>query len=176
MASMRNWLKDSEEDGHVVVVHCKAGKGRSGTMACSYLISEEGWTPENAMQRFTERRMRPGFGVGISIPSQQRWIRYVDRWTFRNSGTVVARYGFQQNFFTADTRAGPNMSAPAYAQSRHISVLLHNSEIDGCFVGVASRRRGITRDASQQRATSFRLCGRDRKAAVGRRVRRAILC
>ena len=33
------------------------------------------------MQRFTERRMRAGFGVGISIPSQQRWIRYVDRWT-----------------------------------------------------------------------------------------------
>ena len=81
VASMRNWLKAKDKEGRVVVVHCKAGKGRSGTMTCSYLISEEGWTPETAMQRFTERRMRPGFGVGISIPSQQRWIRYVDRWT-----------------------------------------------------------------------------------------------
>lgn len=81
MASMRNWLKDSKASGRVVVVHCKAGKGRSGTVSCSYLISEEGWTPEDAMLRFTERRMRPGWGIGISIPSQRRWITYVDRWT-----------------------------------------------------------------------------------------------
>jgi len=83
MASMRNWLKGGDAQGkdRVAVVHCKAGKGRSGTISCSYLISEEGWTPENAMQRFTERRMRPGFGNGISIPSQLRWITYVDRWT-----------------------------------------------------------------------------------------------
>ena len=80
MGSMRNWLKDKDVEDRVVVVHCKAGKGRSGTISCSYLISEEGWSPEDAMKRFTDRRMRPGFGVGISIPSQQRWIRYVDRW------------------------------------------------------------------------------------------------
>jgi hypothetical protein len=65
----------------VIVVHCKAGKGRSGTMACSYLISECGWTPEDAIARFTERRMKPMFGAGVSIPSQLRWISYVDRWT-----------------------------------------------------------------------------------------------
>ncbi|CAH0054894.1 unnamed protein product [Clonostachys solani] len=65
----------------VVVVHCKAGKGRSGTATCSYLISEEGWDPEDALTRFTQRRMRPQFGAGVSIPSQLRWITYVDRWT-----------------------------------------------------------------------------------------------
>ncbi|KAI9831785.1 MAG: hypothetical protein M1819_004682 [Sarea resinae] len=78
MASMRNWLKGGKE--RVVVVHCKAGKGRSGTAACSYLISEEGWSKEKALQRFSERRMRPGFGAGVSIPSQLRWVNYVDRW------------------------------------------------------------------------------------------------
>jgi hypothetical protein len=78
MASMRNWLK--EKDGRVVVVHCKAGKGRSGTASCSYLISEEGWPVEKALKRFTERRMRPNMGKGVSIPSQLRWIGYVDRW------------------------------------------------------------------------------------------------
>lgn len=67
--------------GKVVVVHCKAGKGRSGTVACSYLISEEGWTKEDALSRFTEKRMRSGFGAGVSIPSQLRWIDYVERWT-----------------------------------------------------------------------------------------------
>ncbi|KHN98436.1 phosphoinositide 3-phosphate phosphatase [Metarhizium album ARSEF 1941] len=65
----------------VVVVHCKAGKGRSGTISCSYLISEEGWTAKDAMARFTQRRMKPGFGPGVSIPSQLRWVSYVDRWT-----------------------------------------------------------------------------------------------
>ncbi|KAL2832958.1 protein-tyrosine phosphatase-like protein [Aspergillus cavernicola] len=96
VASMRNWLqrlegdsKGEEEEGgkgeeqgqRVAVVHCKAGKGRSGTIACSYLISQEGWKIEDVLQRFTERRMRVGFGSGVSIPSQLRWVRYVDRWT-----------------------------------------------------------------------------------------------
>lgn len=107
IASMRNWLSGNDLDAdasdpadhktklatqvldalkdktneRVVVVHCKAGKGRSGTMACSYLIAESGWTPEEAIARFTERRMRPNFGPGVSIPSQLRWLSYVDRWT-----------------------------------------------------------------------------------------------
>jgi len=86
MASMRAWLKDEnqKEGERVVVVHCKAGKGRSGTVACSYLISVEGWTVEDAMLRFTARRMRSGFGSGISIPSQIRWVGYVDWWTKHN--------------------------------------------------------------------------------------------
>lgn len=89
VGGMRNWLegagdgegKNGEKGGKVVVVHCKAGKGRSGTMACSYLIAECGWKAADALARFTERRMRPGFGQGISIPSQLRWVGYVDRWT-----------------------------------------------------------------------------------------------
>ncbi|KAL9098722.1 MAG: hypothetical protein Q9163_005665 [Psora crenata] len=81
LASMRDWLKGPDaEKGRVVVVHCKAGKGRSGTVATSYMISEEGWSVEDAMLRFTARRMRSGFGNGISIPSQVRWVGYVDWW------------------------------------------------------------------------------------------------
>lgn len=107
LASMRNWLKGGDlehglsgqvpaalehksdskgtdakgiDSKRVAVVHCKAGKGRSGTMSCSHLIAHEGWTAEDALQRFTERRMRPMFGAGVSIPSQLRWIKYVDRW------------------------------------------------------------------------------------------------
>ncbi|KAK8079647.1 hypothetical protein PG997_007465 [Apiospora hydei] len=76
------WKGGSDKKNpRIVVVHCKAGKGRSGSMACSYLISQCGWTPEEALARFTERRMRPKFGPGVSIPSQLRWIGYVDRWT-----------------------------------------------------------------------------------------------
>ena len=78
---MRNWLEDPDSKERAVVVHCKAGKGRSGTVICSYLISEQGWTVEDALRRFTARRMRSGFGAGVSIPSQLRWVGYVDRWS-----------------------------------------------------------------------------------------------
>lgn len=90
MGSMRNWLHKLDDKGsegqskdganRIAVVHCKAGKGRSGTVACGYLISEEGWKLEDALQRFTERRMRVGFGAGVSIPSQLRWVGYINRW------------------------------------------------------------------------------------------------
>lgn len=73
--------KTERNKNRVVVVHCKAGKGRSGTASCSYLIAEEGWKAEDALTQFTQRRMRPQFGAGVSIPSQLRWVNYVDRWT-----------------------------------------------------------------------------------------------
>ncbi|OAA58701.1 phosphatidylinositol-3,4,5-trisphosphate 3-phosphatase PTEN [Cordyceps fumosorosea ARSEF 2679] len=102
LASMRRWLhggaldenpddsvattSQDRDPNRVVVVHCKAGKGRSGTASVSYLVAEEGWTAEEALARFTERRMRPRFGAGVSIPSQLRWVRYVERWSGREGG------------------------------------------------------------------------------------------
>ncbi|KAJ5215609.1 Phosphatase tensin type [Penicillium cinerascens] len=97
MGSMRNWLqrleqKEGDEPGkRVAVVHCKAGKGRSGTVATGYLISQEGWKKEEALQRFTERRMRVGFGNGVSIPSQMRYVGYIDRWTNEMGKEYVER-------------------------------------------------------------------------------------
>lgn len=101
MGSMRNWIhgrddRDSStrgkgQGGRVAVVHCKAGKGRSGTVACGYLISEQGWKLEDALQRFTQRRMRVGFGAGVSIPSQLRWVRYIDRWAKEMEKNYVER-------------------------------------------------------------------------------------
>jgi protein-tyrosine phosphatase len=73
--------KVDEKKKKVAILHCKAGKGRSGTVACSFLISIRGWEVNDALKRFTERRMRPGWGEGISIKSQRRWINYVDRWS-----------------------------------------------------------------------------------------------
>lgn len=102
VCSMRQYLRYEDENEEqpdkkknkrkrVAVVHCKAGKGRSGTVACSYLISQEGWAREDALQRFTERRMRVGFGAGVSIPSQLRYVGYVDRWTNQLGKKYVER-------------------------------------------------------------------------------------
>lgn len=67
--------------GALAVIHCKAGKGRSGLSVCSYLIAYRGWSIEDALRNFTKKRMRPGFGEGVSIPSQRRYLNYVAQWT-----------------------------------------------------------------------------------------------
>ncbi|TLD14384.1 uncharacterized protein PgNI_03569 [Pyricularia grisea] len=111
------------ENGRVVVVHCKAGKGRSGSMACSFLISERGWTPEAALARFTERRMRPKFGAGVSIPSQLRWISYVDRWTKTGKKYVDRRFEIVE-IHAWGLRSGVKMSVEVFAdEGRRIEVL-----------------------------------------------------
>ncbi|TKA30095.1 hypothetical protein B0A50_02814 [Salinomyces thailandicus] len=124
MGSMRNWLKEKEVEGRVAVVHCKAGKGRSGTVSCSYLISEEGWTAEAAMARFTERRMRPGFGSGISIPSQLRTVRYVDRWT-RNGKVYVDRPAEVVELHVWGLRDGVKVAVEGYVEEGKVIKAFH---------------------------------------------------
>ena len=43
--------------GHAVLVHCKGGKGRGGTLAACYLVSR-GMSPEEAIAKV--RALRPG--------------------------------------------------------------------------------------------------------------------
>lgn len=65
---------------NVAVLHCKAGQGRSGTMACAYLMASQGKSREEAIHLFTVKRMRQGFGQGVSILSQRRYLQYVEDW------------------------------------------------------------------------------------------------
>lgn len=75
-------------DGGLCVLHCKAGKGRSGLAACSYLVSHTGLSAADARALFTRQRMRRGFGEGLSIPSQVRYLGYLDRWAATRKSNV----------------------------------------------------------------------------------------
>lgn len=156
MASMRSWLH--EEDTHssktkhdakadkgkevgktdgkskrVVVVHCKAGKGRSGSMTCSYLISECGWKAEDALARFTERRMRPTFGAGVSIPSQLRWISYADRWT-RGGKKYVDREVEVLEIHVWGLRHGVKVNVEGFADEGKKIKVLHTFKKEERFI------------------------------------------
>jgi protein-tyrosine phosphatase len=41
-------------------------------------MTYENWPSEKALKHFTVQRMR--YGEGVSIPSQRRWVRYVELW------------------------------------------------------------------------------------------------
>lgn len=66
----------------VAAIHCKAGKGRTGVMICSYLVF-------SGLCRSTHEaiayygRMRTINGRGVTIPSQVRYVKYFE--TFLNS-------------------------------------------------------------------------------------------
>ncbi|KAI9890935.1 MAG: Telomerase protein component 1 [Vezdaea aestivalis] len=141
MASMRNWLSENKE--RVVVVHCKAGKGRSGTMACSYLISECGWTPAEAIARFTERRMRPSFGAGVSIPSQLRWIEYVTRWA-KHGKTYVEQQIEVVELHVWGLRDGVKVAVEGFVESGKVIKTFHTfQKSEKTIVDKSKAREGM---------------------------------
>jgi len=73
---VRQYMSQSPE--HVVVVHCKAGKGRTGTVvACWLLENGEEATADAALERFSRERTHNK--QGVTIPSQIRYVHYYER-------------------------------------------------------------------------------------------------
>lgn len=64
-----------KDDENVVVVNCRAGKGRTGTIVCCYLLfSGRFKNPEEAFLYYSRKRFRKGGGV--TQPSQKKYVRY----------------------------------------------------------------------------------------------------
>jgi len=72
---VKAWLDESPEN--VAVIHCKAGKGRTGLMICCWLLFAKDWdTADNAMKFYALARTLNQ--KGVTIPSQVRYIRYFE--------------------------------------------------------------------------------------------------
>jgi phosphatidylinositol-3,4,5-trisphosphate 3-phosphatase/dual-specificity protein phosphatase PTEN len=107
----QRWL--SADPQNIIAVHCKAGKGRTGCMICALLIHSGCQADTDAALRFYGDR-RTHNGKGVTIPSQQRYIRYYEEWLGRGAPRSVpvtlrpvvvvrvAMAGIPQKFCTRD--------------------------------------------------------------------------
>mmetsp|Transcript_122980 Transcript_122980/g.281972 ORF Transcript_122980/g.281972 Transcript_122980/m.281972 type:complete len:781 (+) Transcript_122980:66-2408(+) len=68
---------------NVFAVHCKGGKGRTGTMTCAWLLYCKVYSrAQDALASFEARRTdprKPGPRQGVETSSQVRFVRYFER-------------------------------------------------------------------------------------------------
>ncbi|ODQ82321.1 hypothetical protein BABINDRAFT_30820 [Babjeviella inositovora NRRL Y-12698] len=79
------------DPANVAVLHCKAGKGRSGFMCCAYTIYKYGISHFQAISTFSFKRMRVGYGDGVSILSQRRYLQYWETYLHQADAYVPIR-------------------------------------------------------------------------------------
>lgn len=74
---VEDFLRANEEN--VAVVHCKAGKGRTGTHICALLMFAGAFKSSYEALLWYEV-MRGGKRSGVTIPDQIRWVAMLERW------------------------------------------------------------------------------------------------
>ena len=67
-----------ENDKNIIAVHCKAGKGRTGTMICCLLLYMNIFETANECLQYYGM-MRAENGKGVTIPSQIRYVNYFEK-------------------------------------------------------------------------------------------------
>ena len=123
---VETWLQADEQN--VAVIHCKAGKGRSGTMICALLLYSGAVTAARDALRWFGR-IRGGTRVGVTIPSQIRWIAMFDIW-------------LQGSVQLTSTPVNTTTALKYRLKSLRVGPLRSNMLKDSCFlqIGLGSRQ------------------------------------
>ncbi|XP_069129990.1 phosphatidylinositol 3,4,5-trisphosphate 3-phosphatase TPTE2-like isoform X2 [Argopecten irradians] len=92
---VREWLTADEKN--VIAVHCKGGKGQTGTMICTWLIQTELFTEvQQSLDFFGKRKTEENVGSvfqGLETPSQCRYVEYYEKIKWELDWTLpTARY------------------------------------------------------------------------------------
>ncbi|KAG8007972.1 Phosphatidylinositol 3, partial [Nibea albiflora] len=79
-ASVREWM--SADPQNIIAIHCKGGKGRTGTMVCTWFIdSDQFESAQDSLEYFGERRTdksRSSKFQGVETPSQEKFSAELD--------------------------------------------------------------------------------------------------
>ncbi|KAJ6659273.1 hypothetical protein lerEdw1_019319 [Lerista edwardsae] len=77
---VRKWM--AEDINNIIVIHCKGGKGRTGTLVCTWLIdSDQFESAKDSLAYFGERRTDKSASSkfqGVETPSQSRYVEYYE--------------------------------------------------------------------------------------------------
>lgn len=88
--SVHEWL--SQDDTNIIAVHCKGGKGRTGTLICVWLV-EAGLfdSAAESLDYFGTRRTDLSVGSkfqGVETPSQSRFVGYFETIKEKYNGQI----------------------------------------------------------------------------------------
>eukprot|EP01103_Thecamoeba_quadrilineata_P014316 TRINITY_DN4235_c0_g1_i1.p1 TRINITY_DN4235_c0_g1~~TRINITY_DN4235_c0_g1_i1.p1 ORF type:complete len:336 (+),score=39.73 TRINITY_DN4235_c0_g1_i1:26-1033(+) len=92
------------DGNNIIAVHCKAGKGRTGVMICCWLLFSKcpgmtSHTTESVLDFYGYKRTKNG--KGVTIPSQQRYIKYYE--TVLKEGRIREPVKIRMNLFRFHT-------------------------------------------------------------------------
>ena len=100
--SMDEWLKSDPEN--IIVTNCRAGKGRTGTLICCYMIFCCRFTSYRDAANYYKIK-RFSAGGGVTQPSQLRYIKY-----FAEVMQGLVRYPLLVNIDRVLMRTAPHCS------------------------------------------------------------------
>ncbi|XP_054773914.1 phosphatidylinositol 3,4,5-trisphosphate 3-phosphatase and dual-specificity protein phosphatase PTEN-like [Lytechinus pictus] len=118
------WL--AKDKDNVAVIHCKAGKGRTGVMVCALLLHQgRCHTAAESMDYYGN--VRTTDGKGVTIPSQRRYVQYygelVKRDALYKTETVLLK---RVQLFTTPMMSG-GTCCPFFTVHQH-KVKVHTQE------------------------------------------------
>jgi C2 domain of PTEN tumour-suppressor protein/Protein-tyrosine phosphatase len=153
--SIDSWL--FADSRNVCIIHCKAGKGRTGTLIACYLLHSRLCSyADQALQLFGTRRTQNG--KGVTIPSQMRYVRY---YAFQLAAQrfCVSRPMFQaQQVSTTETKSSIS-SVPTFSVASPFRMRK--------YIATALIQRLDTDPSNPPISTLTLLCNRDSDRTLG---------